>query len=79
MSAISGNPEVTPAANPPTILPTKLPNAYPIDDKKLPPSSTNFVSPGICESAPNATRTNPIIPINADNPNAPSIAPDIGI
>ena len=61
------------------MLPTKLPNAYPIDDKKLPPSSTSSVSPGIRDNPPNAARTNPIMPINADNPNAPSMAPDIGI
>ena len=36
---ISGNPDDTPAVNPPTILPTNLPIAYPMVASSSPPSA----------------------------------------
>ena len=76
---ISGNPELIPDMAPPTMLPTKLPRAYPIRPSVSPPSAINSLNPGICASAPAAATTMAIMPINAARPNAPSIAAAEGI
>ena len=68
---ISGNPDDIPAPNPPTILPTNLPIAYPIVARVSPPEETNSLNPGILENAPNAVSTPVITATKPAKPMAP--------
>ena len=75
-SPISGNPLLTPAPNPPMILPTKSPIAYPTCERSFEPSPTNHDSPGIYFNAPATTRM-PVIPAKTTaNASIPSNAPE---